>query len=117
VVNNTETVQAGDGYFKTSFAQQAKTYPVTKNETVTSGIFKTTSGWNDGKYYALIDGVEPGTIIKVVNPANSKTVYAKVLGQMSGIRQNEGFNLRISNAAASVLEISEMDKFTVKVNY
>lgn len=112
-----ETVQAGDGYFKIYFTQQAKTYPLTKDEIVTSGIFKTTSGWNDGKYYALLDGVEPGTIIKVVNPANSKVVYAKVLGQMSGVRQNQGLNLRISNAAASVLEISEIDKFIVKVNY
>jgi len=114
---NPEAAHAGDGYFKPYFAEQAKAYPLTKDETVTSGIFKTTSGWNDGKYYALIDGVEPGTIIKVVNPANSKAIYAKVLGQMNGIHQNQGLNLRISNAAATVLEISETDKFIVKVNY
>jgi len=107
----------GDGYFKASFVQQVKTYPLSKEETVTCGIFKTTSGWSDAKFYALIDNVEPGTIIRIVNPANNKEVYAKVLGQMSGIRQNQGLNLRISNAAASVLEIQETDKFIVKVNY
>ena len=36
---------------------------------------------------------------------------------MSGIRQNEGLNIRISNAAASALEIQEQDKFIVKIIY
>lgn len=105
------------GYFKPFYEQQVKSTPQTKDETVTAGIFKTISGWEDAKYYLLIDAVQPGTIVKVINPANNKAVYAKVLGQMSGIRQNEGFDIRISNAAASVLEISEQDKFVVKVNY
>ena len=105
------------GYFKLFFDQQVREAPVSKNETVTSGIFKTASGWRDAKYYLLIDKVSPGTIVKVINPTNNKAVYAKVLGEMSGIRQNEGLNIRISNAAASVLEIPEQDKFIVKVNY
>ena len=108
---------AGQGYFRSSFEQQVKVYPLSKNETVTSGIFKTTSGWVDAKYYALIDGVQSGTILKVINPSNNKTVYAKVLGEMSGIHQNEGLNLRISSAAASALQITEQDKFVVQGNY
>lgn len=111
------TATTDQGYFKSSFDQQVKGMPVSKNETVTSGIFKTASGWQDAKYYLLIDKISPGTIVKVINPANNKAVYAKVLGEMSGIRQNEGLNIRISNAAASVLEITELDKFIVKVNY
>ena len=105
------------GYFKNHFQQQIKTSPITKEETVTSGIFKTTSGWQDAKYYLLIDKVSPGTIVKVINPTNNKAVYAKVLGQMSGIRQNSGLDVRISNAAASALEIADDGKFIVKVNY
>jgi LysM repeat protein len=107
----------GQGYFKSSFDQQVKITPAVKNETVTSGIFKTESGWQDAKYYLLMDAVQPGTIVKVINPENNKAVYAKVLGEMSGIRQNEGFNIRISNAAAAALQIKEEDKFIVKVNY
>lgn len=110
-------VTGGQGFFKSHFDQQVKKSPVTKDETVTAGIFKTTSGWQDEKYYVLIDAVSPGTIVRIVNPANSKAVYAKVLGEMSGIRQNEGYNIRISNAAATVLQIIEQDKFIVKVNY
>ncbi len=112
---NVATVE--QGYFKGSFEQQLKVSPLSKNETVTSGIFKTASGWQDAKYYLLIDKVSPGTIVKVINPTNNKAVYAKVLGEMSGIRQNEGLNVRISNAAASALDITEQDKFIVKVNY
>jgi hypothetical protein len=107
----------GQGYFKTSFDKQVKITPAVKNETVTSGIFKTESGWQDAKYYLLMDAVQPGTIVKVINPDNNKAVYAKVLGEMSGIRQNEGLNIRISNAAASALQIQEQDKFIVKINY
>ena len=88
-----------------------------KEETATASIFKTASGWQDTKYYALMDGVEPGTIIRVVNPTNNKAIYAKVLGGMSGIRQNAGLDVRISNAAASVLDITDTEKFVVKVNY
>ena len=110
-------VSSGQGYFKPHFEQQVKGTPVTKNETVTSGIFKTTSGWQDAKYYVLIDKVSPGTIVKIINPGNNNVIYAKVLGEMSGIRQNEGLNIRISNAASSALGITEDDKFIVKVNY
>ena len=110
-------VISDQGYFKTNFEKQIKTSPATKNETVASSIFKTTSGWDDSKYYVLMDKVPAGTIVKVINPSNNKTVYAKVLGEMSGIQQNQGLSMRISNAAASMLEISEQDKFIVKVNY
>ena len=111
------TESSEQGYFKSHFEQQIKTNPISKNETVTAGIFKTTSGWQDAKYYLLIDKVPPGTIIKLINPTNSNVVYAKVLGEMSGIRQNAGLNIRISNAAASVLSIAEQDKFIMKVSY
>jgi LysM repeat protein len=107
----------GSGYFKNDFDKQVRSIPVSKDETVTAGIFRTTSGWNDAKFYLLIDKVPPGTIIKIINPGNNKIVYAKVLGEMSGIRQNEGLNIRISNAAASALLIKEEDKFIVKINY
>jgi len=104
------------GYFKTSFDQQMKQQPANKEQTVTSGIFKTASGWNDAKYYVLMNGVEPGTIVRITNPGNNKTIYAKLLGEMSD-KQTPGLSIRISNAAANALDISETDRFTVKLNY
>ncbi len=117
VIKEVKPVTTDQGYFKNHFEKQIKISPITKNETVTSGIFKTTSGWQDAKYYLLMDNISPGTIVKVVNPTNNKAVYAKVLGEMSGIRQNAGLDVRISNAAASALEINDDDKFIVMVNY
>ena len=107
----------GTGYFKNSFYQQVRTSPPSKEQTLTSSIFKTTRGWQDGKYYLLINGVEPGTIVKITNPSNSKTIFAKVLYAMDKIRENQGVDIRISDAAASTLAVSEMDKFILKVNY
>lgn len=107
----------GLGYFKGSFDQQVKKTPVSKEETVTAGIFKTASGWQDEKYYLLMDGVAPGSIIRIGNPSNTRVIYAKVLGEMNGIRQNEGYNIRISNAAASALGITDTEKFIVKITY
>ena len=118
VVKQPETIKDdGTGYFKNNFYQQVKTSPLTKEQTLTSSIFKTTSGWQDGKYYLLINGVEPGTIVKITNPSNSKTIFAKVLYSMEKIRENQGVDIRISDAAASSLAVSETDKFILKVNY
>jgi hypothetical protein len=105
------------GYFKSSFDKQVRQTPISKSETVTSGIFRTNNGQQEGKYYLLIDGVQPGTVVRVINPENSRAIYAKVLGEMSGVRQNQGFNIRISNSAASTLGISDTEKFIVSINY
>ncbi|MET0634761.1 MAG: LysM peptidoglycan-binding domain-containing protein [Chitinophagaceae bacterium] len=115
--NGQVKISSEDGFFKSFFEQQVRVSPITKNTTVTSGIFKTSSGWQDSKYYLLMDGVATGTIIRLINPDNNKAVYAKVLGEMNGIRQNQGLGIRISNAAASALGIREEDKFIVRVNY
>ncbi|MBA2500398.1 MAG: LysM peptidoglycan-binding domain-containing protein [Chitinophagaceae bacterium] len=112
---NTSTV-AATGYFSDAYQLQAKKITPKKQLNLISGIFKTASGWQDGKYYLLIDDVEPGMIVKITNPTNSRFVYAKVLGAMSGIRQNQGYGIRMSNAAASVLGIED-EKFNVTVNY
>lgn len=117
-VNNPAPANTADaGFFKSVYEQQIRTYPPSKDITATSGIFKTASGWQDGKYYALLDGVEPGTIIRIINPSNNKAIYAKVLGQMSGIRQNQGLDLRMSNAGADALGVADSDKFIVRVIY
>lgn len=117
VVKEERTADAGGGFFRTHFMQQVKQLPVSKEQTLTSSIFKSLNGWQDAKYYLLINGVEPGTIVKITNPGNNKIVYAKVLYSMEGIRQSQGLDIRISDATAAALSVSETDKFIVKVNY
>ena len=105
------------GFFKSSFDQQVKQQPLSNEQTVTSGVFKTSSGWTDGKYYLLMDGVEPGTIVRITNPTNNKIAYAKLLGDMADANQSRSLNIRISNAAAAALDISDTEKFILKLNY
>ena len=81
-----------------------------------SGIFRSTSGWKDGKYYALMNNVPVGTIVKVNFPSTNKSVYAKVLGQLPDMRESQGLTIRISEAAASELGAGNT-KFTVDVAY
>ncbi len=80
-----------------------------------AATFKTTSGWNDKKFYVLMNDVEPGTIVKIT-AGNRRAVFAKVLGSLPEMKENSGLLLRLSNAAASSLEITDQ-RFTVNVSY
>lgn len=103
------------GVFKKDFEQQA-TGKELANETGTAAVFKSTSGWEDGKYYCLNNGVPAGTIIKITNAANGKSVYAKSLDIMPDIDQNSGLLIRVSNAAAN--ELGALDnKFTCTLSF
>ena len=81
-----------------------------------AGIFKSGSGWEDGKYYALVNNIPVGTIIRVTFSSTSKSIYAKVLGQLPEMKESQGLSLRISDAAASELG-AEIGKFYVQVAY
>lgn len=81
-----------------------------------AGIFKSTSGWQDKKYYCLYNNATAGTIVKITNPVNGKFVFAKVLDLMPDIKQNGGLLLIISNAAALELEAGESN-FNCSIKY
>ena len=80
-----------------------------------AGTFKSTSGWTDGKYYALMNGIPVGSIIRV-SGTNGKMIYAKVLGQLPDMKESAGLLIRISNAASAELGLGE-GKFPVEVKY
>ena len=64
-----------------------------------------------------MNGAEPGTIMQITNPSNNKIIYAKLLGEMTDLEQNDGLNIRISNAAAAALNISDTKNFIVRIDY
>ena len=117
VVNNvvTEklTVSNGDkeGYFKPGFNNTGK------GESGLAGIFKSTSGWEDGKYYCLHNTAEQNSIVKITNPATGKFVYAKVLDVMPDLKQNNDLSIRISSAAAEALGADSAANFNCKISY
>ncbi|PWU03366.1 MAG: hypothetical protein C5B52_03485 [Bacteroidetes bacterium] len=108
----------GVGYFKAVYMQQNKNQTNLKIETGQGAIFKSTSGWQDAKYYALMNSVSPGTIVRITNPSTGKVIYAKVLGEIPPGKENEGLLVRISNAAAAELMVNEKEaKFPAEVGY
>ncbi len=82
----------------------------------TAGVFKSTSGWEDGKYYCLHNAASQGTIVKITNKANGKFVYAKVLDVMPDLKQNNNLQIRISNAAADILRAG-LSNFECAISY
>ena len=102
-------------YFKPDYDKQIKqSSMVTENGN--AATFKSTSGWEDGKYYCLHNTATPGTIIKITNTTTGKTVYAKVLDVIPDIRQNNDLLIRISNAASEELGAGE-NKFYCTLEY
>jgi hypothetical protein len=99
------------GAFKSEFIDGGK------SATGQSGIFKSTSGWQDGKYYALMNNVAVGTIIRVSDASTGKRVYAKVLGQLPDMKESAGLAVRLSNAAAAELGEGDATRFNIGVNY
>jgi hypothetical protein len=98
------------GYFKPDYSGG------TGSVTGIAGIFKSTSGWQDGKYYALMNNVQVGTIVKVTNAGAHKSIYAKVLGQLPEMKESEGLTIRISNAAASELG-TDQTRFPIEIKF
>ena len=106
-----------DSYFESAFQEQIRKTPVSQTLTVFSSLFRTQSGRADGKHYVLIDNLVPGTVVKLVNPSNQRVVFAKVLGEMPRIRQNEGLDIRISDAAAERLGVGAEGRFPLQLIY
>ena len=102
-------------YFKPDYDKQIKQSNIV-TENGNAATFKSTSGWEDGKYYCLHNTATPGTIIKITNTTTSKSVFAKVLDVIPDIRQNNSLLIRISNAASEELGAGE-NKFDCTLEY
>jgi LysM repeat protein len=110
IINTSAPANYKGGFFKSQYAESGK------STTGNGGVFKSTSGWSDGKYYALMNNVPIGTIVKVTFSSTNKSVYAKVLGQLPEMKESVGLAIRLSDAAASELGVS-ISKFYVDVKY
>jgi LysM repeat protein len=111
---HTETTSGGNAakpnYFRAQFEDAGKSL------SGSAGTFKSTSGWNDGKFYALVNNVPVGTIVKINNPVSGKAVFAKVLGSLPDMKESLGLVARVSDAAAAQLDAAGT-RFSVEVRY
>jgi len=107
-------VTAAEGYYAAQFSAALPAQQLLEISG-TGGLFKSITGWGDKRYYVLINDVEPGSIVRItVNQV--KFICARVLGPIPDNKPNKGLLVRLSNAAATALGISEMI-FTATVNY
>ncbi len=112
--NDIANMQNPEGFFATSFGLGTEGRSL-QTSTGTAMAFKTASGWNDKKYYILMNNVPPGSIVRVMSE-NNKIIYAKVLWSIAAIPENTGLDYRISTAAAAALGLSEA-KFPLTVTF
>lgn len=105
-------VNFNGGYFRSLYEGSGR------SSSGSAGIFKSTSGWQDGKYYALMNNVPVGSVVRISNPSTNKAVYAKVLGNLSDMKENSGLAIRISDAAAAELgNDNATARFSVDIKY
>lgn len=90
------------GYFKRVYDDQVTHRPAV-DANGSGSVFKSNTGWKDGKYYCFNNEALPGSVIEVTNTNTGKRVYAKVLDVIPEIKQNEGLAVVISNSAAEEL--------------
>ena len=73
------------------------------------------SQWAPGHYYCMHKTAPVGTIIKLTDNETSKSVYLKVMGNMS-VSEPSSLILRISSFAANKLGLSDKP-FDVEISY
>ena len=115
-VKNITAKNFNGGVFKSQYNEQAAAKKNISEEKGTAGVFKSTSGWEDGKYYCLSNSVPAGNIVKLTNTTTQKSVYAKVLDLIPDLKQNNGIIVRISNSAAQELG-ANTDNFECTINF
>ena len=71
---------------------------------------------NPNKYYALHRTAPVGTVIKVTNKKNDRSVFVKVVGSLPNTPENDGFILKMSKAGAEQLWVYDK-KFQVELLY
>ena len=106
-------INSEEGFFSATYAVNYEEKKLAESSG-DAGTFKSTSGWQNKKYYALVNNIPAGTIVKITT--GDKSVYAKVLGELPEMKENSNLMIRLSNAATSYLGIVD-PKFAVKVTY
>jgi len=109
--NKNASTDSSNSYFAKEFSSDNKNL---KSVVGYGTIFKSTNGWQDKKYYILMNGAQPGTIVKVSTP-DGNSIYAKVLWALDTTSRHH-LNFSINDAAASALAVNEQT-FSLRVEY
>jgi LysM repeat protein len=86
-------------------------FQIKKSRGTAGYLAEATSGNQNLAFYS---GAEAGSIIRVTNMVNQKTIYVKVIGKLPPADSSKGLNIKLSNEAAMDLGATE-DKLLVEV--
>lgn len=81
-----------------------------------AGWFKSNVKPGSGRYYALCNDLPRGTIVKVVNPLNKKSILVKILDVIPKGAENYNLIIKISDAAMEDLGITQ-SRFWCEIQY
>lgn len=71
---------------------------------------------NPGKYYALHRNAPIGTIIRITNRMNERSIFVKVIGKLPDTGDNDGLIIKISKASAEKLGVIDQ-RFQAQLLY
>ncbi len=71
------------------------------------------TGEASGQLFALVNGVEPGTYLKVTNATNHRTAYVRVIGSPANNTRQAQIDMQLSGTAARVLGATERNFYVI----
>ncbi len=110
------TPEVPEGGFESSYNQQTGNGRDVTKEKGPGSWFKSNAVVGSGKYYALHNAAPRGTIVKVTNPLNGRSVYAKVLDAIPQLKANANLIIKLSDAAMDALGTNE-GRFYCELSY
>lgn len=81
-----------------------------------AGWFKSNVKPGSGRYYALCNDLPRGTVVKVINPLNKKSILVKILDVIPKGAENYNLIIKISDAAMEDLGITQ-SRFWCEIQY
>lgn len=105
--------------FSTTYAEYSYTNGLTSSSE--KGVATWIDGSNDlsttnERYYALHNNAPIGSVIKIRNLMNNRTIYAKVIGTLSEDEINEKVMVKLSAGAAQKLNVLD-NRFVVEATF
>lgn len=102
--------------FVQQYEQQTNNGANVDNRKGAAGWFKSNVKPGSGKYYALCNDLPRGTIVKVINPLNKKSILVKILDVIPKGAENYNLIIKISDAAMEDLGITQ-SRFWCEIQY
>lgn len=112
----TDTPGTVKSEFQAQYDQQTGDGSHVATEKGAAGWFRSNVKPGSGRYYALCNDLPRGTVVRVVNPINQRSVLAKVLDGIPKQKDNYNLIIKLSDAAMGDLGVTQ-SRFWCELNY